>query len=158
MGGHLGKCQERKGSIGVKRIAGSSLVGLLVVTVLAVGLVAGCGSGKTTPTSTATSPSVTSPTASTSPSASSATLPRYQPSSLVSEATGSLQLTSTDSVQKVTAFYDSALAQGGWNIISSSKTAYSTNITARKANTGTTLSISTVGSGGAYISLTSYPM
>jgi hypothetical protein len=121
----------------MKKIPGAGLVGLLAVTILVVGLVAGCGS-KTTPTSTKTSPLTTSPTISTS-------------------TPGSLQLTSPDSVQKVTAFYDKALTQGGWNIVSSSKTAYSTNITARRGSTGTTLSISVTGS-GTYISLTTYPV
>ena len=155
----------------MKKIPGAGLVGLLAVTILVVGLVAGCGS-KTTPTSTKTSPLTTSPTISTSTPASSSavspaqttptqsgstTLPKYEPSSVVSDTPGSLQLTSPDSVQKVTAFYDKALTQGGWNIVSSSKTAYSTNITARRGSTGTTLSISVTGS-GTYISLTTYPV
>lgn len=76
---------------------------------------------------------------------------------MVSDTPGSLQLTSTDSVQKVTAFYDNALSQGGWTIISTSKTAASTNITAKRGSTGTTLSISTTGT-GTYISLVTYPM
>jgi hypothetical protein len=156
----------------MKRILGSGLVGLLVATVLAVGLVAGCGGTKTastgtTPASSITSPAITSSTAtstsspsiSTAPSSTSTpdstTLPRYMPSSVVSDTAGSLQLTSPDSVQKLTAFYDNALSQGGWTIVSTSKTTYSTNITARKGGTGTTLSISVTGS-GTYISLTTY--
>ena len=83
------------------------------------------------------------------------TLPRYMPSSVVSDSPGSLQLTSPDSIQKITAFYDNALTTGGWTIVSNSKTAYSTNITAKKGSTGTTLSISTTGS-GCYISLVTY--
>jgi hypothetical protein len=146
----------------MNKVLPSGLIGLLFVTVLAVGLVAGCGTVKVTPTSTTTSPSTTSPSASSSPATSSpatgsTTLPRYQPSSVVSDTPGSLQLTSPDSVQKVTAFYDNALAQGGWSIVSSSKTAYSTSITAKRGSTGTSLSISSTGS-GTYISLTTYPV
>lgn len=153
----------------MKKITGSGLVGLLVVTILAVVLCAGCGSSKTASTgttpsssSTSTTPSSTQ-TSSTSPNqgsntaTSSNTLPRYQPSSVVSDAPGSLQLTSPDSIQKVTAFYDDALTKGDWSIISNSKTAYSTNITAKKGSTGTTLSISATGS-GTYISLVTYPI
>ena len=128
----------------MKKILVSGLAGLLVVVVLA----AGCGGTKsastgTTPASSLTSPTVASSTATSSsspsiapatnstPTANSTTLPRYQPSSVVSDTAGSLQLTSPDSVQKVTAFYNKALSEGGWSIVSTSKTSYSTNITAR---------------------------
>lgn len=77
---------------------------------------------------------------------------------MVSESPGHLQLTSSDDVQKVTAFYDNALTTGGWSIASSSKTAYSTNITARRGSTGTTLSISTAGPAGTSISISTYPI
>ena len=153
----------------MKRITGSGIVVLVVLTLLAMLLVAGCGGNKTTSTGTTPSSSSVSTTPSSaqassnssslgsSPATSSNTLPKYEPSTVVSDAPGSLQLTSTDSIQKVTAFYDDALAKGGWSIISNSKTAYSTNITAKKGSTGTTLSISTTGS-GTYISLVTYPM
>lgn len=155
----------------MKKIQVSGLATLLVVAILAIMLVAGCGT-KTTPAGTTTTPSKTLPTSdgsgpvstsspaispgTSSPSTTnSGTLPRYMPSSVVSDTPGSLQLTSPDSIQKITAFYDNALTTGGWTIVSNSKTAYSTNITARKGGTGTTLSISTTGS-GCYISLVTY--
>jgi len=151
----------------MKKILVSGLAGLLVVVVLAAGCGTKTASTGTTPASSLTSPTVASSTATSSsspsiapatnstPTANSTTLPRYQPSSVVSDTTGSLQLTSPDSVQKVTAFYDKALTEGGWSIVSTSKTAYSTNITARRGSTGTTLSISATGS-GTYISLVTY--
>jgi hypothetical protein len=157
-----------KGCFAMKKIRQSGLVGLLFVVVLAVALCAGCGGSKTASTGTTSSPSSalttplspktpgTSPVQGSTPATSSNTLPRYMPSSVVSDTPGSLQLTSPDSVQKVTAFYDDAL-KTGWSIISSSKTAASTNITARKGTTGTTLSVSSTGS-GTYISLVTYPI
>lgn len=148
----------------MKRITVILPVGTLLALVVAVGLIAGCGSGKTTvvtvpgkTTPAKSSPGVSTSTPSTSPRTSSGSLPRYQPSTVVSEAAGSLQLTSPDSVQQVTTFYDSALSDGGWTIISSSKTGYSTNITAKRGSTGTTLSVSSTGS-GTYISLVTYPI
>jgi hypothetical protein len=140
----------RRRKIGVKKIAVFRLIGLLSVTVIAIGVTAGCSSN-VAQKSTSTSPDQTST------KTGSTTLPRYEPSSVVSDTTGSLQFTSPDSVQKVTAFYDNALAEGGWSIISSSKTEYNTSVTAKKGNTGTSLSISATG-GGTYISLTTYPM
>lgn len=150
----------------MKKVAEAALLCLLVMTVLAAGLVAGCGGTKTVivektvPSSdTHSKPSSTSPDISPdskTPASDSATLPRYQPSTVVSDAGGSLQLTSPDSVEKVTAFYDDALAQG-WTVISSSKTGANTSITAKKGNVGTSLSISTTGS-GCYISLVTYPI
>lgn len=152
----------------MKKIRQSGLVGLLFVVVLAVALCAGCGGSKPATTGTAPiSPSTSTPTGITTPTTSPAqgstpasssnNLPRYTPSTVVSDTPGSLQLTSPDSVQKVTAFYDDALTKGGWSIISSSKTGASTNITARKGTTGTTLSVSSTGS-GTYISLVTYPI
>jgi hypothetical protein len=151
----------------MKKINRSTLAALLFVVVLTVALSAGCGGSKTATTGTTPLPSTKIPSSATSPATthsdgsapatSSNSLPRYTPSSVVSDTTGSLQLTSPDSVQKVTAFYDDALAKGGWSIISSSKTGASTNITARKSGTGTTLSVSSTGA-GTYISLVTYPM
>jgi len=43
-------------------------------------------------------------------------LPRYQPSKVISEATGHFQLTSIDSVSKVARFYENALKNRGWRI------------------------------------------
>jgi hypothetical protein len=152
----------------MKKLKVPGLAVLLALTILVVGMCAGCGGGNTTSLGTTpfTSPTsttaVSSPESSTSPEvgtddAGSSTLPKYEPSSVVSDSPGSLQLTSPDSVKKVTVFYDNLLTKGGWKIVSSSKTAYSTNITATKGSTGTTLSVSVSGS-GTYISLVTYPI
>jgi hypothetical protein len=148
----------------MKKLTPAALAGLLVMAALVAVVCAGCGSSTTTPTTPkTTTPAKTTPsttprsTIPSSDSSSSSTLPQYQPSSVVSQATGSLQLTSPSSVQQVTAFYDNAIARGGWTIVSNSKTAYSTNITATRGHVGTTLSVSSTGS-GTYISLVTYPI
>ncbi|MHB1431194.1 MAG: hypothetical protein ACYCVZ_03630 [Streptosporangiaceae bacterium] len=68
------------------------------------------------------------------------------------------QLSTRDSVSAVTTFYDRALAQGHWAIISSSRSGYHASITARRGNTGTTVSISTAGPVGTTISVSTYPV
>ena len=136
------------------------VLAVAAVAALTAGLAAGCGVGVKTVVPEKTKSPSSSPGVSPDPEApgsdDSASLPRYQPSTVVSDSGGSLQLTSPDPVAKVTAFYDEALAQG-WTIISSSKSGFNTSITAKKGNVGTSLSISTTGS-GSYISLVTYPI
>lgn len=84
------------------------------------------------------SPAISSPVASGS-------LPEYRPSSVISKATGHVLLTTSASLAQVTAFYEAELSKGGWTIISSAKTTFSTNITARRDHTGTTLAIVATG-------------
>ena len=147
----------------MKKLFGAGLILLLVIIMSFAGLSAGCGGTTTTTTVTAPPSTGTSGnsqnqgTTSGSASSSSTSLPKYNPSNVVSDDPGSLQLTTSDSLQSVTAFYDNELSKGGWSIISSSKTDYSTNITAKKGSTGTTLSVSMTGS-GVYISLVTYPV
>jgi hypothetical protein len=74
----------------------------------------------------------------------------------VSKTSSHVQLTTPSSVSQVTAFYDKALKEGGWTIMSSSKTMTGTNITARRGDTGTTLAISAAGSAGTSISISTY--
>jgi hypothetical protein len=86
----------------------------------------------------------------------SGTVATYQPSSVIRQAPGHLQLSSPDSVTKISAFYDSALA--GWTIVSSKKNPFSTNVTARRGNQGVTVSINTAGPAGTMISVSTYPV
>jgi hypothetical protein len=130
----------------------SSVTAGLVCATLAVTVLAGCGSSETSQPSTSSAASSQSANADSAAKA----LPGYKPSTVVSDNPGSLQLRSPDSVAQVTAFYDKALSGGGWTIVSSSKTPASTSITAKKNGTGTTLAVSSTGS-GSYISLTTYP-
>jgi hypothetical protein len=86
----------------------------------------------------------------------SGALAKYQPSTVVSESGGHTQLTSPDDVSKVTAFYQSALQQGGWSISSTAKTASSANFVAHKTGEGVTVAISTMGPSGTSISISTY--
>jgi hypothetical protein len=88
--------------------------------------------------------------------ADTAALPNYKPSTVVSEAAGHTQLTSPDDVSKLTAFYQSALQQGGWSISSSAKTATSTNLVAHRTGQGVTVAISSTGPAGTSISISTY--
>jgi hypothetical protein len=89
-------------------------------------------------------------------SASSSVLAKYQPSTVVSESGGHTQLTSPDDVSKLTAFYQSALQQGGWSISSTAKTASSANFVAHKTGEGVTVAISTMGPSGTSVSISTY--
>jgi len=135
----------------------------IVAVALAAG-VAACGSsgGNSAAPAAASSsaaPSSASVPASTtaSPSTASGALPNYEPSKVVSEAGGHTQLSSSDSVLKVTAFYDEALKSGGWNITSSAKTGASTTIVAKRDGHGVTVAISSAGPAGTSISISTYP-
>lgn len=85
-------------------------------------------------------------------------MPDYEPSKVVSQAGGHTQLSSADSVSKVTAFYEEALKSGGWSIISAAKTSTSTNIVAKRGSQGVTVAISYAGPAGTSISVSTYPM
>src|SRR5215831_5359297 len=63
-------------------------------------------------------------------------LPRYQPSKVISEAAGHIQLTSTDPVGKVASFYRNTLKSRGWRILADGKNVGSTDITAMLGTTG----------------------
>jgi len=76
---------------------------------------------------------------------------------VVSEVGGHSQLSSPDSVSKVTAFYDEVLKSGGWSITSSAKTSTSTTIVANRDGHGVTVAISSVGPAGTSISISTYP-
>ncbi len=137
-------------------------------TLLACGLAA-CGSGgsssgtattstETHSTSSTSAPASTasSPTApsTTSAPASSSEVPIYQPSSVVSQATGHTELKSPDPVSKVTDFYEKAFS--GWTITSSTKSGYNSTIIAKRGSQGATVSISSAGSAGTTIAISTY--
>jgi hypothetical protein len=136
--------------------------------ILAIALAAGagaCSSSGGNPAAPATSaasssaaPSSAAAPASTaaSPSTAPGALPNYEPSKVVSDVGGHTQLSSPDSVSKVTAFYDEAIKSGGWSITSSAKTSASTNIVATRDGHGVTIAISSAGPAGTSISVSSY--
>jgi hypothetical protein len=117
-------------------------------------------------TATTSAPPTTAPAAPAAPASTpapapssatnSGTVPNYQPSSVVGEATGHTQLSSPDGVAKVTAFYEGVLRQNGWSLSSSNKTATSANLIAHRSGQGATVAISTAGPSGTSISISTY--
>jgi hypothetical protein len=81
----------------------------------------------------------------------------YEPSEVVSKSGGHTQLSSSASVGKVTSFYEKALKGGGWNITTSTRTATSSNIVAKRGNQGVTIAVSSAGPAGTSISVSTYP-
>jgi hypothetical protein len=78
-------------------------------------------------------------------------LPNYQPSKVVFEASGGVQLRTIDSVNKVTSFYMNALKSGGWRIVYASKSAANTNIAAMHGTAGLSITISRADPGSTSI-------
>jgi hypothetical protein len=83
-------------------------------------------------------------------------IPNYMPSTVVSEWPWSRTLRSADPVDKVSAFYLDAMETDGWRTVSKAMGRYSTNLTVKKAHTGASISIATVGRGTS-ISISTYP-
>ena len=136
---------------------------LAIALAAGVGACSSSGGNSSAPATSATSaassfaaPSSASAPASTaaSPSTASGALPNYEPSKVVSQAGGHTQLFSSDSVSKVTAFYDEALKSGGW---STAKTSASTTIVAKRDGYGVTVAIRSAGPAGTSISISTYP-
>jgi len=104
-------------------------------------------------------PRVSPPTVAPAPAkaaSSSASLPEYRPSTVISEAGEHTQLSSTDDVSKVNAFYAAALAKNGWKMTSQTVTSRSGNFIAKRSGHGATVAIASTGS-GASISISTYP-
>lgn len=110
-----------------------------------------------TPPAAPAAPAAPAPAPAPSSPTTSGAVPSYQPSSVVSEAGGHTQLSSPDGVAKVTAFYEGVLAQNGWSLSSSTKTAASANLIAHRSGRGATVAISTTGPTGTSISISTYP-
>jgi hypothetical protein len=122
--------------------------------ILALTLAAGttaCGASGGNPAIPAHSPSSATPSVAASTAAARTvaradsvvdSLPRYQPSKVISEAAGHIQLSSTDPVSKVASFYKNALKSRGWRILSAGKNAGSTDLVAMLGSTGVGISIS----------------
>lgn len=95
-------------------------------------------------------------TAGANPAATPPAIPEYHPSSLVRKSPSSTVLTSPDSVTQVGNFYKDALAKGGWQIRSSSGSAYNASFTAHRANEGVSISVYSRGAGSG-ISIATHP-
>jgi hypothetical protein len=85
-----------------------------------------------------------------------AAVPEYRPASVVSKSKYSTVLTSPDSVSKIGSYYQGVLANGGWQLRSSSKTPYSASFTAHRASEGVTISVYPRGSGSG-VSISTHP-
>jgi hypothetical protein len=127
---------------------GRRWVWVLLALTLAAGTAA-CGASRGNPVR-ASSPTPVAPSAAASTVAARTAalsgrtalpLPNYQPSKVVSETSGGVQLSSTDSVIKVASFYMNTLKSRGWRIVYSSKSAANTNIVAMRGTAGVGISI-----------------
>ena len=94
-----------------------------------------------TPSAAATSSTAAARTAAR-PGTAAGSLPAYQPSKVVSEASGHTLLSTADSVSKVTRFYENALKDQGWRIVSTAKTAARATIVAMHGTRGAGILIS----------------
>jgi hypothetical protein len=134
---------------------GKRWVRALLALTLAAGTAA-CSASRGNPSVPASSPTsaAASTVAARTAARSSRTalpLPNYQPSKVVSQTVGGVQLSSIDSVSKVTSFYEKVLKNGGWRIISSDKNATNTNLVAMRGTTGLGISISRADPAGTSI-------
>jgi hypothetical protein len=84
-------------------------------------------------------------------------LPDYRPATIVSESGTTTVLRSPDSVTKVGAFYQSALANGGWDTTSSSMGSFHASFTAHRSGEGVSVSVYPR-LGGSGISISRYPV
>lgn len=80
-------------------------------------------------------------------------LPNYQPSKVISEASGRIQLSSIDSVSKVSSFYENAVKSRGWRIVYNSKSAAQTSIVAMHGTIGVGILISRAEHAGTTIAV-----
>jgi hypothetical protein len=85
-----------------------------------------------------------------------AAVPDYQPASVVSKSTHSTVLASPDSISKIGTFYRAVLAKGGWQLRSSSSSAYHASFSAHRAGEGVNVSVYPRGSGSG-ISISGHP-
>jgi hypothetical protein len=83
-------------------------------------------------------------------------IPRYDPSDLVSEATGSMVLTTSDSVEDVKDFYVDFAEEEGWTTVSETGSDESANINLEKSGDGANIAVSTSGD-ETVISISTYP-
>jgi hypothetical protein len=126
--------------------------------VTAVGLTACAASGgvpAATPTTTVTqtaqaspAPAASNPTAPGAP-ASSGTLPEYKPSTFLSSESATTVRLSPDSVDKVAAFYETALKSGGWQWHATAKSRWSAHFEAAKGNAHAVIQVSSTGKGAS---------
>ena len=129
---------------------GKTWIWVVLALTLAAGTAA-CSASGGDPVIPAHSPSSATPSAAASTAAARTvaradsvvdSLPHYQPSKVISETAGHIQLSSTGSVGKVASFYRNVLKSRGWRILYTGRNAGNTNIVAMLGTTGVGISIS----------------
>ena len=95
----------------------------------------------------------TTPAAATTTAASGDAVPEYKPSTVTSsEHVGGASktvLTSPDSAEKVTAFYENALQSGGWQVEKTTKSGGTVEYKAIKGTAAVEIEISSAGGGAS---------
>jgi hypothetical protein len=132
-------------------IGGAAAVVVLMIAGVATLVVLAVGAANT---GTAATSHASGPPAVTA--ATSATLPDYQPSKVVSKTSASTVLESSESVRTIGEFYAGALANGGWHVISSSVGSYHASFTAYRGDQGASISVYPQADGSG-ISVSTYP-
>jgi hypothetical protein len=85
-----------------------------------------------------------------------ASIPDYQPSTVLTKSPYSTVLESPDSVSQVGAFYEGALKKDGWDIGSKSSSSYHASFTAHRTGEGASISVYPRESGSG-ISINTHP-
>jgi hypothetical protein len=117
--------------------------------------IAGCSSGSSSSSavSAAATTAAAAPASATTAAASSDAVPEYQPSTVTSsEGAGPASktvLTSADSVEKVTAFYQNALQSGGWQVEKTTKSGGTVEYKAIKGTKAVEIEVSPAGTGAS---------
>lgn len=84
-------------------------------------------------------------------------IPKYQPSTVVTETVGSTVLTTPDSVEQVERFYADFIKENGWQTVSHAGTGPTANFTIKKSGQGANISISALDGSETTISISTYP-
>ena len=124
------------------------IAGAVTVVVLAVGAANSGAAATSYANGSAGGPASTAAT--------SARLPDYQPSKVVSKTSASTVLESSESVRTIGEFYAGTLAKGGWHVISSSVGSYHASFTAYRGDQGANIAVYPLGAGSG-ISVSTYP-
>ena len=121
---------------------------------------AGCSSGSSSSSPTSapatTAAATRTPAAATTTAASSDAVPEYKPSTVTSSehagGASKTMLTSPDSAEKITAFYQNALRSGGWQVEKTTKSGDTVEYKAIKGTVAVKIEIGSAG-GGASITV-----
>ena len=119
--------------------------------------IAGCSSGSSSSSPTSapatTAAAATTPAAAATTAASGAAVPEYKPSTVTSSkhvgGASKTVLTSSDSANKVTAFYENALQSGGWQVEKTTKSGDTVEYKAIKGTATAEIEISSAGAGAS---------